>query len=223
MAWQQQQYDEVVQDIFGQCALQLGTPSIAGLRSSRILHTWVAIQNPDSITSIQTNSTDTSASFPALVACTEALPFATEQFDLILLPHTLEASEWPHYALQEANRILRPEGRLVISGFNPLRIWGVRPGPHELNWGPSIGPLRIRNWLHTLGYEVKHLRTGCCPPGFQRINWIRHVQWMDHFVTSRWCLWGGIYFLVATKHVHGSKILGLPQTYRKPCMVSATT
>ena len=221
MAWQQQQYDEVVPDIFGQCALQLGTPSIGGLHHSRILHAWVTSQNP-AATTRPPDPAGTSTSFPALVARTEALPFAAEQFDLILLPHTLEASERPHHTLQEANRILRPEGRLIISGFNPLRIWGVRPGHHELHWGSSVSPLQVRNWLRPLGYEINRLHTGCCLPSFQRASWIRHLQWIDHFVTSRWCVWGGIYFLVATKHVHGSKILGLSQLHHKPCIASVT-
>lgn len=32
----------------------------------------------------------------------------------------------PHAALREVERVLVPEGRVVISGLNPTSLWGLR-------------------------------------------------------------------------------------------------
>ena len=47
------------------------------------------------------------------------LPFPNQSLDLVVLPHTLELTRDPHQALAEVERVLMPEGRVVILGFNP--------------------------------------------------------------------------------------------------------
>ncbi|ENT0749252.1 class I SAM-dependent methyltransferase, partial [Neisseria gonorrhoeae] len=43
--------------------------------------------------------------------------------DMLLLPHTLECGV-PSQILSEAHRILKPSGRLMLTGFNPYSLWG---------------------------------------------------------------------------------------------------
>ena len=50
------------------------------------------------------------------------LPIATQSIDLVLLPHVLEFAEEPHAVLREVDRVMMPEGRLVIVGFNPWSL-----------------------------------------------------------------------------------------------------
>ena len=52
--------------------------------------------------------------------------FPNASLDLLVLPHTLELSVDPHMALREVERVLVPEGRVVIAGLNPLSLWGLR-------------------------------------------------------------------------------------------------
>jgi len=47
------------------------------------------------------------------------LPFAEQSLDLVVMPHTLEFSRDPHSCLREVERVLVPDGRGVICGFNP--------------------------------------------------------------------------------------------------------
>ena len=54
-----------------------------------------------------------------------SLPLATDTIDAVLLPHTLDFSPDPHQVLREAERILIPEGRVIILGFNPWSLWGA--------------------------------------------------------------------------------------------------
>src|SRR5690606_41680254 len=61
-----------------------------------------------------------------LVCEPEQLPFDTQSIDLIVMPHTLEWCADPHQVLREVERVLMPEGRVVLTGFNPYSLWGLR-------------------------------------------------------------------------------------------------
>jgi hypothetical protein len=41
--WEQKQLDELVADIFGYHALQLGMPELEGLRTNRMPHQWLVL------------------------------------------------------------------------------------------------------------------------------------------------------------------------------------
>ena len=116
--WESAQFDRVVSDVFGYHGLQLGLPQLACLRNSRIRHCWVAQDH--------VNGIDGKSGSPGLYANSVALPFSDQSLDLVVLPHTLELSLDPHATLREVERVLVPEGRVIISGFNPLSLWGQR-------------------------------------------------------------------------------------------------
>ena len=61
-----------------------------------------------------------------LVSVPEDLAVATDSIDAVFLPHVLETTEDPHAVLREVDRILRPDGHVVVAGFNPWGWWGVR-------------------------------------------------------------------------------------------------
>lgn len=88
------------------------------------------------------------------------LPIATESVDAVLLPHTLDFSPSPHQVLREAERILIPDGRIIISGFNPWSVWGMyklllqRKG--KVPWcGQFISQYRLQDWLRLLNFSVE--------------------------------------------------------------------
>lgn len=209
-AWQQRHYDQAVQDLFGYYALHIGTPAIAALRSSRIQHAWHMQEGAEPAYATATPAS-AHAPRPTLIAAAEALPFAADQFDLIAMPHALEISHQPHAALREATRVLRPEGRLIVSGFNPARPLGLRPrlprAQPGAQLGASIGYLRLRDWLHLMGYEVQACHFGCHLPRLQNAKWYERLGWIDRLSHDRLPLLGGVYFLVAVKKVHGCRLL----------------
>lgn len=55
-----------------------------------------------------------------------ALPFAGEQFNLVIMAHFLEGSESPRDALRETWRILSPGGRLLVMVPNRGGLWARR-------------------------------------------------------------------------------------------------
>ena len=227
LAWEQAQLDATVADIFGYHALQLGLPELDALRSNRMPHRWMAnLSHTPSPTSLHTSSIlDTSADAKlqgqraALVTDFAALPFPASSLDLIVLPHTLELHGEPHAALREVERVLVPEGRVVVMGFNPASLWGLRQrrahlyqsmGFGELfmpSAGDFIGYRRMRDWLRLLSFEVEVGRFGCYRSAVRGEKWLNRLSWMDKAGPRWWPIFGAVYFLVAVKRVRGMRLL----------------
>lgn len=218
LAWEQAQLDVAVADVFGYRAMQLGLPALDGLRSNRMPHRWLALGEPAS-----------EALAPAervlLVCDPAALPFAEASLDLLVLPHTLELSADPHQVLREVERVLVPEGRVVLTAFNPLSLWGwrqarsgaaARVGLGHTRWGQPLVPeagrfianWRLRDWLQLMGFEVSCERFGCYRPAFGSAAWVERTAWMDRVGARCWPIFGGVYLMVATKRVRGMRFLG---------------
>lgn len=90
------------------------------------------------------------------------LPIAGDSVDAVLLPHTLEFEADPYTLLREVDRILTGEGKLLILGFRPLSLWGLRAAATRSGFPPGLRRLlregRIRDWLRLLGYEIAEVR-----------------------------------------------------------------
>ncbi len=66
------------------------------------------------------------------------LPFEAQSVDLLVMPHTLEFARDPHRLLREAERVLVPEGQLIILGFNSLSLWGARQSLGKVAGRPFV-------------------------------------------------------------------------------------
>lgn len=131
LAWERTQFDAVVADMFGYHALQLGLAPLQALQANRMPHRWLAVPSAgkslDSVThAVAQTSSKTTTPVADLVADYAALPFFENSLDLLVLPHSLELSPDPHATLREAQRVLVPEGKLVVCGFNPMSLWGLK-------------------------------------------------------------------------------------------------
>ncbi len=209
--WERAQLDACVADIFGYHALQLGVPELDGLCANRMPHRWVATQAMDAPQDLPV---------AAAVLCDfSALPFPAASLDLVLLPHTLEFSIDPHATLREVERVLVPEGRVVICGFNPTSLWGLAQRRGHLyrrlcfgrlflpDGGEFLGYWRLRDWLRLLGFEVETGEFGCYRPGVTSERWLRRFEWMDRAGARWWPILGAAYFLVAVKRVRGVRLM----------------
>jgi SAM-dependent methyltransferase len=215
LAWEQQKLDEVVADIFGYHALQLGMPELKGLQSNRMPHQWLALSELEPYL----ESPETSIEFD-FAAHSVALPFQADSLDLLVMPHSLELSLDAHASLREAERVLMPEGHLVITGINPTSLWGWRHlrAAWYRRWGydglkaPPCGELiaywRLRDWLRLLGFEVKVSQFGCWRPALEKQKWFQRWSWLDRLGPKWWPILGGAYVIVAVKKVQGGRILG---------------
>jgi SAM-dependent methyltransferase len=97
---------------------------------------------------------------PSAVSEPEVLPIANDSIDVVVLNHALSLSVDPHAMLREVNRVLIPDGKLVIIDFNPASLWGLR---HLLQgwldkvpWGGQYYTAhRIKDWATLLGFELQ--------------------------------------------------------------------
>ncbi len=229
LAWERERFDQAVADMFGFHALQLGLPELDALRSNRMPHKWLALPaggdgalaaDPEPGPSPGATAAG-GASSPrvALLTDSAALPFPENSLDLVLLPHTLELSSDPHTTLREVERVLVPEGRVVISGLNPASLWGLRQrrahfyrrlGYGELflpEAGEFIGYWRLRDWLRLLSFEVESGQFGCYRPAVSSRASLDRFAWMDKVGERSWPIFGALYFVVAVKRVRGMRLL----------------
>jgi SAM-dependent methyltransferase len=232
LQWEQAQIDHAVTDVFGYHALQLGLPELHGLRANRIPHRWVASDSLQPIEPIELPPPDDAdlVSLPfdagAAVHCDfDALPFPSQSLDLVVLPHALELARDPHLTLREVERVLVPEGRVMILGFNPASLWGLRQrlgharrtiglasGTSTLflpRAGEFLGYWRLRDWLRLLSFEVEGGRFGCYRPPYSSARWLERSAWMERVGERWWPVFGAVYFLVAVKRVRGMRLVGL--------------
>jgi len=228
--WEQAQVDRAVFDIFGYHALQMGLPELDGLRANRMPHRWLAYDTliDPAAADIRPSTNPHISTHPlkeriGLHCDAEALPFRSNSLDLVLMPHTLELTDDPHAALSEAARVLMPEGRLVILGFNPASLWGLRQrlgrtargvglGDGRLflpSSGEFIGYWRLRDWLKLLGFEIEIGRFGCWRPPWNSDKWLERFGWMEPWGERWWPVLGAVYFLVAVRRVRGMRLIGM--------------
>ncbi|MGA0573062.1 class I SAM-dependent methyltransferase [Variovorax sp. VNK109] len=212
LAWEQQHFDAAVADVFGYHALQLGQGPMDALRANRMPHRWLADETLHA-------SLHDAPPRAALLTDFAALPFPENSLDLVVLPHTLELSREPHATLREVERVLVPEGRVVLCCFNPASLWGLRQRRahmyKRLGWGELflppqgefIGYWRMRDWLRLLGFEVESGNFGCYRPSVGSQSWLRRFQWMDRAGERWWPIFGAAYMIVAIKRVHGIRML----------------
>jgi len=230
-AWEQDRFDHAVADAFGFHALQLGLPEIDGLRANRMPHRWVASDSvivPEPAPApvpLDGISTTTLGADPVQLHCEfDALPFPNASVDLVVLPHALELARDPHLTLREVERVLVPEGRLMVAGFNPASLWALRQrggaawrrlgagrtrAPYLPRSGEFIGYWRLRDWLRLLGFEVEAGRFGCYQPPCRTEKWLARWNWIDPVGDRWWPVLGSAYFLSAVKRVRGMRLVGL--------------
>ncbi len=189
-------FDQTVANIFGYNAVQIGLPQFNFLRLNRMpLH--FSIGSEDRV---------------SLRATADFLPIQSNSMDLVILPHVLEFNNNPHQILREVYRVLIPEGHIVISGFNPLSLWGscryLKSRRRHYPWnGNFIALSRLKDWLKLLDFEMTGGRLSCYAPPFKQEKWLQRFNFMEAAGDRWWPISGGIYFLHAIKHMHGMRII----------------
>ncbi|MES9832802.1 MAG: methyltransferase domain-containing protein [Candidatus Thiodiazotropha sp. LLP2] len=134
------------------------------------------------------------------------LPFAGDSVDGVLLPHTLDFSSDPHQVLREVERVLIPEGKLLITGFNPWSLWGgVRMFRLRSSTPPWCGHFfssrRVLDWLSLLGFELLDIHFLNYTPPIQRPAIMQRLQFLEQFGENVYPNFGGVYIISAVKRV----------------------
>ena len=151
--------------------------------------------------------TSGSSKYTRVVAKSEDLPIDTHSIDIVIMPHTLEFEENPHSVLREVNRVLKPEGIILLTGFNPWAIWHLPrflpKAKNKLPWnGRFISRYRVVDWLKLLNFQIEESR-GCCL--FPLLINNKNEQWQKIPETiAAWLPFlPAAYFVMAVKRVSG--------------------
>ena len=103
-------------------------------------------------------STDPHQGSADIIGRPSQLPVMGDSIDAVILPHTLELAADPFAILREADRVLAAEGQLLLLGFRPFSLWGLRARLNRAGFPPGLRRLlsgrRVREWLVVLGYEI---------------------------------------------------------------------
>ncbi len=139
--------EEALDGVFGEECLQLGFwgENRAFMRFTRTQRCYLIA--------------DSSLGKPCAVGNMHQLPVESDSIDAVLLPHTLDYSDRPHAVLREVDRVLRRDGRVIILGFKPFGLWGLRrliPGA-EIPPGADhlISERRMKDWLQLLDMRIE--------------------------------------------------------------------
>ncbi|WP_340609531.1 class I SAM-dependent methyltransferase [Xenorhabdus bharatensis] len=94
-----------------------------------------------------------------VIADPHYLPFEAKSVDACLLAHMLSYSVDPHWLLREVDRIMIDDGWLIISGFNPISLLGLKKiisgvCHRRFYQAQMFSRLRQLDWLRLLNYEV---------------------------------------------------------------------
>ena len=159
---------------------------------------------------------------PSAVGEMHKLPVESDSIDAILLPHTLDFSDRPHEILREVDRVLRADGHIVILGFKPAGLWGLRrlipgagmpPGADHV-----ISDRRLRDWLKLLDMRVLgSLRYFFRWPLPRRK--VSSSQKWEHRGQTLWPELAACYMLTAQKRVSTMTPIR-PVWWRKPKVVT---
>jgi len=149
----------------------------------------------------------------SIISCSGEIALDHDIVDLVILHHTLDFSLDPHQTLREAARILKSSGNLLIVGFNPLSLWGIRrflstrkKAPWNLRF---ISGSRIEDWLNLLDFRVSGLETHYYGLPFNQQGLMKRSIWLNDVLNEKVPL--GAYYTILAQKQSGAKIKAAPK------------
>ena len=147
---------------------------------------------------------DLDSGFKIVQAQPAQLPLASASVNGVVLHHVLETIADPRSALREAERVLKPGGRLLLLAINPLSLWLLAKLFPTFRRVRPLSVPRLSDWLALLGLE-RDAKTiylnyrSVLPLAMESATWQRLSDWLN----QRQLPIGGVYLITATKVRHG--------------------
>ena len=183
--------------IFGYYSLQLGFKNINFLQGNTIVNHYIL--NSD------------------ILADLKYLPIDSSSIDLIACPHILDFEDNYKDILFECYRVLVPNGKLLISGFNnnSLFTWFGRK-QKILDEANIVSLDTVKKDLLALGFNIKAGSFFCYAPPIDNNATLAKISWIEK-IGNRWFpSLSSNYFLVVEKNVISPTII-------KPRLVPSAT
>jgi SAM-dependent methyltransferase len=146
--------EEALDGLFGEQCLQLGLWGE--------VNTFTRFARTQRTTCIADRPLPDEHARPGAIGALHRLPVASDSIDVVLLPHTLDYSnDRSHAILREADRVLTPHGHLVVLGFKPGGLWGLRRLVPGAGLPPGVSRLisdrQLSDWLQLLDMRIQGL------------------------------------------------------------------
>ena len=175
-------YHNSVHNIFGYYSLQIGLREINFLQGNKIPNHYVLDHD---------------------IKCDlHFLPFASNSIDLIVCPHSLELSRNYHHILSECQRVLIPNGKLIITSFNRNCIFKYFGKKQAMTNGIDLISLDVlTTQLRELNFSIDGGKFFGYRPPINNAKALSRLAWLDK-VGNRWFpTYANNYGLIARKDV----------------------
>lgn len=194
---EKKELSELLPRLYGYHLAFLGDPGLAPLVESSLISHRVVVcpeargQHPP---------------FSCLRGEVEAIPMLSDSVDVVVLSHTLEHVANPHEVLRETHRVLIPEGHIVITGFNPISLWGMWHAYQKMSGqipapGRMLSLNRVKDWLTLLNFQILGAKMFYFRPPMSQAGLHSKMAFMERWGEKCWPFLGGAYTLLAVKRV----------------------
>lgn len=144
------------------------------------------------------------------------LPFRNDSIDAVVMPHTLEAVSDPYHLLRQVDKMLVPEGHILITGFNPFGCQIIRQklGENRQSFAQAnlVKESRVVDWLNVLGYEIEKVTyssLSCVTKDIETYQPSRFLLSLEHWMDKVGLDLGNVYCVLAKKKVGSPTPVGL--------------
>jgi len=203
--------ERLLADSFGYYLIQLGAfgQFQEAAQACRIRHRLVLDETlnecADGVQLTDASSTTKALTVTGIRSQPYRLPLASASVDAVILPHTLDFCTQAHEVLREVERILIPEGRVILFCFNPLSTWGLmRWLPRRCRRVPWCGsqstPFHVGDRLRLLGLQQETREMLVFRPPLRRA-YISQLDWMESVGGRYWSMFGGVFAVRAVKRL----------------------
>lgn len=132
------------------------------------------------------------------------LPFRDNSFEVVVLPHILEFETGGAAIVEEAWRVLTPNGHLIILGFNPWSLWGIRRlfASHwsDMPWhGHFHSAEKLERWLRQMAAEITISKSFFHRPPINHPTFLKQTRWLEPIARLLLPSSGGVYLIAAKK------------------------
>jgi SAM-dependent methyltransferase len=146
--------------------------------------------------------------YTRVVGDAASLPIDTQSVDIVIMPHTLEFADNPHQVLREVNRVLKPEGIVLLMGFNPWSLWHLPrflpKAKRKTPWnGRFISRHRVVDWLKLLNFDIE-TNQGCCLLPVRKNTLGVYKKSVIEIIAACLPFLPAAYFIMGVKRVSGS-------------------
>lgn len=213
--------DRVLENERGNVLLQLGGPFDSRLtesaRASKVIFVGSSIRINNSKPVIQANA--------------DELPIDSDSVDLVLVMHVLESTKNAEQVLEEAHRVVKPNGKIIVFGLNRFGVWNALRFLTRNYFFPfkekcfSMG--KVKRVLRALDCDITIQQTFCFRPPFATAARAKRWLFLETFGQFFFPYFGSVFMVVAIKNVEGmtplidelwAKKIGVANNVAEPTM-----